>query len=103
MLREERPRTRNLLAMRWDCCSTRNRPHPVASVITATAANGYHLKTGQREVAGTFMFYRVIPYRGKFNLQWLASEPDFQLPSGRQPRIWPLGKPSGLNLTPLAH
>ena len=32
------------------------------------AANDYHLKAGQREVAGTFMFYRVILCRGKFNL-----------------------------------
>jgi hypothetical protein len=33
----------------------------MTSVITAKAANDYHLKTGQREVTGTFMFYRVIP------------------------------------------
>jgi len=37
-------------------------------MITAKAANDYHFKTGQREVTGTFMFYRVNPRRGKFNL-----------------------------------
>ena len=26
------------------------------------------LQTGQHEVTGTFMFYRVVPRRGKFNL-----------------------------------
>jgi len=40
----------------------------LASVITAKAANDYQFKTGQCEEAGTFMFYRVIPCRGKCNL-----------------------------------
>jgi len=48
----------------WRRCLTAILP----SVITAKAANDYHFKTGQCEVAGTFMFYRVIPCRGKFNL-----------------------------------
>jgi hypothetical protein len=30
------------------------------------------------------MFYRIIPCRGKFNLGWPASGPDFQLPRGRR-------------------
>ena len=37
-------------------------------MITSKAANDYHFKTGQYEVAGTLMFYRDIPCRGKFNL-----------------------------------
>ncbi len=67
------------LAILWNSMSTglwRRLPNLLptfrtsSSVITSKAANGYHFKTGQREVAGTFVFYPVIPCRGKFNLGW---------------------------------
>jgi hypothetical protein len=53
-------------------------------VITSKAANGYQSKTGQCEVAGTSIFYRVIACLGKANLEWPAWESDFELPCRRQ-------------------
>jgi hypothetical protein len=58
-----------------------------ASVILVKAANDYHFKTGQCDVGETFMFYRVIPCRGKLHLETACvGAKAFQLLSGQKMR-----------------
>jgi hypothetical protein len=45
-------------------------PSLVASVITSKAANGYHLKTGQRDAPETQLFYLVSGSSGKSKTGW---------------------------------